>query len=164
MTPVYKKGDLVYLKVLTRLPIQQFRVVNVILSASPTNGTFVTATGTFSMADGSLVKVDKTRDVNVGTYDGRVIQRIPRTKEDRNSNFFVGKSVRVIVDRGSKLDLVAMPIQELVLASNGSAPGIKISNKVFSWVEHLGCYAIIRSDERLYLLEDFPKLRGNVCK
>lgn len=160
MTPVYKKGDLVYLDVLTRLPIQQFRVVNVILSASPTNGTFVTATGTFSMADGSLVKVDKTRDVNVGTYDGRVIQRIPRTKEDRNSNFFVGKSVRVIVDRGSKLDLVAMPIQELVPASNGSAPGIKISNKVFSWVEHLGCYAIIRTGECLYLLEDFPKLGG----
>lgn len=67
MTPVYKKGDLVYLEVLTRLPIQQFRVVNVILSASPTNGTFTTATGTFSMADGSLVKVDKTKDVNVGT-------------------------------------------------------------------------------------------------
>lgn len=160
MTPVYKKGDLVYLEVLTKLPVQRFRTVNVILSASPTNGTFTTATGTFSMADGSLVKVDKTRDVNVGTYDGRVIQRIPRTKDDRNSNFFVGKSVRVLVDRGNKLDLVAMPIQELVPASNGSAPGIKISNKVFSWVEHLGCYAIIRSSECLYLLEDFQKLRG----
>lgn len=133
MTPVYKKGDLVYLEVLTRLPIQQFRVVNVILSASPTNGTFTTATGTFSMADGSLVKVDKTRDVNVGTYDGRVVQRIPRTKEDRNSTFFVGKSVRVLIDRGNKLDLVAMPIQELVPSSNGSPHGIRVQNRVFSW-------------------------------
>lgn len=30
------------------------------------------------------------------------------------------------------LDLVAMPTEELVLTSNGSAPEIKISNKVFS--------------------------------
>lgn len=29
------------------------------------------------------------------------------------------------------LDLVAMPTEELVPASNGSAPEIKISNKVF---------------------------------
>jgi len=36
------------------------------------------------------------------------------------------------------LDSVAMPTEELVLTSNGSAPGIKISNKVFSWVKYLG--------------------------
>lgn len=36
------------------------------------------------------------------------------------------------------LDLVAMPTEELVPTSNGSAPGIKISNKVFSWVKYLG--------------------------
>ena len=29
------------------------------------------------------------------------------------------------------LDLVAMPTEELAPTSNGSAPGIKISNKVF---------------------------------
>lgn len=29
------------------------------------------------------------------------------------------------------LDLVAMPTEELVLTSNGSAPGIKISNRYF---------------------------------
>ena len=160
MTPVYKKGDLVYIEVLTKLPIQRFRTVNVILSASPTNGTFTTATGTFSMADGSLVKVDKSRDVNVGIYGGNVVKRIPRTREDRNSNFFVGKSVRMIVDRGNRIDMFAMPIQELVSSSNGSAPGIKVLDRVFSWVEHLGCFAIIRSGECLYLLEDFPKLRG----
>ena len=160
MTPVYKKGDLVYIEVLTKLPIQRFRTVNVILSASPTNGTFTTATGTFSMADGSLVKVDKSRDVNVGIYGGSVVQRIPRTKEDRNSTFFVGKSVRMIVDRGNRIDMFVMPIQELVPSSNGSAPGIKVLDRVFSWVENLGCFAIIRSGECLYLLEDFPKLRG----
>ena len=42
------------------------------------------------------------------------------------------------------LDLVAKPTEELVPTSNGSALGIKISNKVFSWVEPLGCYVIIR--------------------
>lgn len=42
------------------------------------------------------------------------------------------------------LDLVAMPTEELVPTSNGSALGIKVLNKVFSWVEPLGCYVIIR--------------------
>lgn len=53
------------------------------------------------------------------------------------------------------LDLVAMPIEELVPTSNGSAPGIKISNKVFSWVEP---FVILLSvlGECLYLLENFP--------
>ena len=36
------------------------------------------------------------------------------------------------------LDLVAMPTEELVLTSNGSAPRIKISNKLYSWVKYLG--------------------------
>jgi len=36
------------------------------------------------------------------------------------------------------LDLVAMPTEELVPTSIGSTPGIKISNKVFSWVKYLG--------------------------
>ena len=52
------------------------------------------------------------------------------------------------------LDLVAMPTEELVLTSNGSAPGIKISNKVFSWVKYLGCYAIIGT-RCVYLFREF---------
>lgn len=58
------------------------------------------------------------------------------------------------------LDLVAMPTGELVLTSNGSAPGIKISNKVFSWVEPLGCYVIIHTRRVFISFKGFSKVKG----
>lgn len=58
------------------------------------------------------------------------------------------------------LDLVAMPTEELVPTSNGSAPGIKISNKVFSWVKYLGCYAIIGTRCVFTSLENFSEVKG----
>lgn len=58
------------------------------------------------------------------------------------------------------LDLVAMPTEELVPTSNSSAPGIKISNKVFSWVKYLGCYAIIRTRRVFISFRGFSEVKG----
>lgn len=58
------------------------------------------------------------------------------------------------------LDLVAMPIEELAPTSSGSAPGIKILDKVFSWVKYLGCYAIIGTRCVFTSFRGFSEVKG----